>query len=52
MIYVFDTSSCVVLKNYYPNIFPTLWEQLNELIETGRVVSVSWLTDKTRKSLA
>jgi hypothetical protein len=40
MIYVFDTSSCVVLKNYYPNTFPTLWEQLNELIETGRVVSV------------
>ncbi len=40
MIYVFDTSSFVVLKNYYPNTFPTLWEQLNDLVDTGNIISV------------
>ncbi|NJN38451.1 MAG: DUF4411 family protein [Acaryochloridaceae cyanobacterium CSU_3_4] len=40
MIYVFDTSSLVVLKNFYPNNFPTLWEQWNSLVAEGTVVSV------------
>lgn len=40
MIYVFDTSSFVVLKNYYPNTFPTLWEQLEDLVSSGNLISV------------
>lgn len=38
--YVFDTSAFIVLfNNYYRSRFPTLWDNFNELVETGRIVS-------------
>jgi hypothetical protein len=40
MIYVFDTSSLIVLKNFYPVTFPTLWSQFNQLVADGKVISV------------
>ena len=40
MIYVIDTSSFNVLKNYYPEVFPTLWANLDKLIEKDRLISV------------
>ena len=40
MIYVFDTSSFRVLGNYYPDRFPSFWEMFNDLVESGRIVSV------------
>lgn len=40
MIYVFDTSSFVVLKNFYPANFPSLWDEWNELALKGTVISV------------
>jgi len=40
VIYVFDTSSLVVLKNFYPTNFPSLWSQWDTLVQNGTVVSV------------
>ncbi len=40
MIYVFDTSSFIVLKNYYPATFPTLWANLERLAQSGVLASV------------
>ncbi len=40
MIYVVDSNSIRVLGNYYPDRFPTLWEQLDTLVASGRFTSV------------
>lgn len=39
MVYVLDTNSFCVLQNYYPRRFPSFWEQFNELVASGDVVS-------------
>jgi hypothetical protein len=38
-LYVFDTNSLTVFGNYYPDIFPTFWDQLEELLADGAIVS-------------
>jgi hypothetical protein len=38
--YVFDTNSFRVLENYYPASFPTFWDNFNEAVAAGMVVSV------------
>ena len=40
-MYVFDTSSFIVVGHYYPERFPSFWNHLNTLVEAGRVTSVS-----------
>lgn len=40
MVYVFDSNSFGVLKNFYPAAFPTFWEHFDALVDDGRVVSV------------
>lgn len=40
MIYVFDTSSFRVLKNFYPPRFPTLWKNVGLMMEAGDLISV------------
>lgn len=40
MIYVFDTSSFRVLKNFYPPRFPTLWKNVGSMMEAGTLISV------------
>ncbi|MBX7184409.1 MAG: DUF4411 family protein [Vicinamibacteria bacterium] len=40
MIYVFDTSSFRVLKNFYPPRFPTLWRNVGSMIEAEQLISV------------
>lgn len=40
MTYVFDTSSFLVLKNYYPSRFPTLWKGIEELVKAQSLISV------------
>lgn len=40
MVYVFDTNSLRVLGNYYPGVFPTFWNQFDQLVSVGRVGSV------------
>lgn len=39
MIYVFDTSSIVVMNNYYPDVFPSFWERLDRLVTAGTITS-------------
>ncbi len=41
MIYVFDTSSLNILKDYYPERFPSFWVKFDKLVTEGIVVSVS-----------
>ena len=40
MIYVFDTSAFIVLKNFYPATFATLWNRIDALVANGTIVSV------------
>lgn len=40
MIYVFDTSSIIVLGHYFPDRFPTFWSNFEGAIASGDVVSV------------
>jgi len=40
MIYVFDTSSISVLKDYYFDTFKSFWDYFNTDIQSGNVVSV------------
>jgi uncharacterized protein DUF4411 len=39
MIYVFDTSSFIRLNSYYPDIFPGFWQQFDETVAAGDIVS-------------
>lgn len=40
MPYVFDTNSFQVLEHYYPERFPTFWENFDRAVEAGTVISV------------
>ena len=40
MVYVFDTSSFIVLSHYFPDRFPTFWENLNAAVDAEAVLSV------------
>ena len=40
MIYVFDTSSFIVLGHYYNDQFPSLWEKANNGVKSGKIISV------------
>ena len=40
MTYVFDTGAFIVLKNFYPTSFPTLWKNLDKLAAIRSLVSV------------
>lgn len=40
MRYIFDTSAFIVLKNYYPATFTTLWRHVDKLVVNGTVASV------------
>jgi hypothetical protein len=40
VIYVFDTSSIIVLSHYFPDRFPTFWSNFEAAVADGSVVSV------------
>lgn len=41
MIYVFDSGPLIwMFRYYYPQRFPSLWEQFDELVDDQRVISV------------
>ncbi len=40
MIYVFDTSSFIVLGHYFPQRFPSFWQNFNDYVISGRIISV------------
>jgi hypothetical protein len=37
--YVFDTNSVSVLRNYYPDQFPSFWKRFDAAVSAGEVVS-------------
>lgn len=39
-MYVFDTNVFISLGMYYPKRFPTIWERVNALADSGKLVSV------------
>ena len=39
MTYTFDTSAYSQLKHYHPDVFKTLWTNLDQLITTGTICS-------------
>ena len=39
MIYAFDTSSFIRLNSYYPDVFPAFWQQFDEAVAAGVVIS-------------
>lgn len=40
MLYVVDTNSLNVLRNFYPETFPSFWEHFDGLVAGGELVSV------------
>lgn len=40
MPYIFDTSSLITLKHFYPSRFPSLWESIDEAVLNGDILSV------------
>jgi hypothetical protein len=40
MIYVFDTCSLRVFNSYYPERFPSIWEHLQEAVDSAALLSV------------
>jgi hypothetical protein len=39
MIYVFDTNSLIVTSHYYPQQFHSFWENFDEAVESGQIIS-------------
>lgn len=39
MIHVFDTNSLSKLKHYYPNVFKSVWADLDGLVASGDLIS-------------
>lgn len=39
MIYVFDTSSIRALQHFYPRVFTSIWEGLDDLVSAQRILS-------------
>ena len=50
MIYVFDTNSLSELNAYYPDIFKSLWNQLDELVAAGEVISTREVYSELNRS--
>jgi hypothetical protein len=40
MCYVFDTSSFQILKDFYPSRFPTFWNNFDDAVSDGLIISV------------
>jgi hypothetical protein len=40
MLYVIDSNSLIRLGQFYPSRFPTLWQHIDHLANTGRLISV------------
>lgn len=39
MIYVFDNTSLSKLKHYFPNVFKSVWNGLDQLVGSGEMIS-------------
>jgi Domain of unknown function (DUF4411) len=50
-VYVFDTSSFRVLRNYYPGTFPSFWLLFDAFVKDGEVISVREVRNELRQQL-
>ena len=50
MIYVLDTNVFIVLTHFYPSAFPSLWSKLDDLVESGTIVSVREVYNELKQS--
>jgi len=48
-MYVVDTNSWSVLRNFYPKAFKTFWQQLDALVAGGEVVSVREVQNELKR---
>ena len=39
MIYIFDTGAFIKLNSYFPDIFPAFWQQFDQAVSAGQIVS-------------
>ena len=39
MVYVFDTSSFIVIGHYYPKQFPSFWDKFNQAVDISKIIS-------------
>ena len=46
-MYVFDTNVFISLGTYYPRRFPTIWQRIDSLADSGKLISVR----ETRREL-
>lgn len=46
-MYIFDTNSLRIFGNYYPQVFPSFWSALDDLVSDGRF----WSVREVRKEL-
>ena len=37
--YVFDSGSFIDLNNYPPDVFSTFWDNLNQMLKEGEIIS-------------
>ena len=40
MVYLFDTSSFIVLGHYYKDQFPSLWKNIDSQVKANKIISV------------
>jgi hypothetical protein len=52
MIYVFDTSSFIVLGHYFPTRFPSFWEKFDGCVSGGKILSVREVYKELDKQVA
>lgn len=51
MLFVFDTSSFIVLGHYYPDQFPTFWELFEKSIKNSEIISVREVYNELDKQI-
>jgi hypothetical protein len=52
MIYVFDTSSLSNLKHFYPQVFTTIWQELDRMVQAGEVISTKEVWNEMQRGNA
>ena len=51
MIYVFDTSSLSNLKHFYPQVFTTIWQELDRMVQAGELISTKEVWNEMRVAM-
>lgn len=52
MIYVFDTSSLSNLKHFYPQVFTSIWQELDLMVQAGELISTKEVWNEMQRGNA